>query len=393
MNILDRNRIIGNMASHNISPKSEARSMTQTALRHGQQSAETAMDPYHNIITLGHSGLLENGVFARARSRKRKAHHYEVSPRRTLIVGACDKGQTLAKELTSNFPTDYNVVGFVDDDRVSSSGNYGPVLGGREQLADLVQNHQIDEVIVANCLTETNELARLLAHPSTETEPTPVATQLNGANLFNGDLLPLDMPQALPPAFQQGLKRAFDIVVSSLALIMLAPVLALVAIATKLTSPGPIFYRQQRVGQGGKLFTIYKVRSMKVDAESKTGPILAQRNDDRTTPLGRFLRATHLDEAPQFYNVLRGDMSIVGPRPERPCFVEAYNQHIPAYPERHLVRPGITGLAQVSAGYLSHAYVKLHYDLAYVYNHSVWRDICILAQTPVTIIKTMKSPE
>jgi lipopolysaccharide/colanic/teichoic acid biosynthesis glycosyltransferase len=165
------------------------------------------------------------------------------------------------------------------------------------------------------------------------------------------------------------------------ALIATAPAVAVAALAVKLTSPGPVLYCQERVGRAGRRFTIYKLRTMVAGAEAETGPILAQRRDPRITWVGRVLRATKLDEVPQFFNVLRGDMSVIGPRPERPCFVEEYCRRIPAYPERHRVRPGISGLAQVHGGYRTHVYVKLRYDLIYVSRQSFWLDLEILART------------
>src|SRR5262249_54094337 len=176
-------------------------------------------------------------------------------------------------------------------------------------------------------------------------------------------------------------KRLFDVSFSSGALIASAPALALAALAVNLASPGPLFYARERVGRGGRRFTIYKLRTMICGAENGTGPVLAQPHDPRITRIGRVLRATKLDEVPQFFNVLRGDMSVIGPRPERPCFVETYCRHIPAYTERHRVRPGISGLAQVNGGYRTHVYVKLRYDLLYVSRQSFWLDLQIVART------------
>ena len=166
--------------------------------------------------------------------------------------------------------------------------------------------------------------------------------------------------------------------------------MALAALAIRLTSPGPALYRQERVGCGGRLFVIYKLRTMIEGAENETGPILARRDDPRSTMLGRILRVSKLDEWPQFYNVLRGDMSVVGPRPERPCFVGVFRRHIPAYSQRHTVRPGITGLAQVKGGYRTNVYVKLRYDLIYIHRQSLWLDLWILARTPLTILESIR---
>lgn len=160
-------------------------------------------------------------------------------------------------------------------------------------------------------------------------------------------------------------------------------------IAIKLDSRGPIFYRQERVGQDGRRFLLCKFRSMRQDAEKDTGPVWAREGDDRVTRVGRILRRTRIDELPQFYNVLRGDMSLVGPRPERPMFVEQLSEEIPYYPLRHVIKPGITGWAQINYGYantLEHTVEKLQYDLFYIKNISWILDLLIVFETVKTVM-------
>jgi exopolysaccharide biosynthesis polyprenyl glycosylphosphotransferase len=176
-------------------------------------------------------------------------------------------------------------------------------------------------------------------------------------------------------------KRAFDLVLAALLIVPALPLMALIAAAIRLTSSGPVFFRQARVGRGGRLFTMLKFRTMQVGAERSTGPVLAAANDPRVTVLGKVLRATRLDELPQLWNVLRGDMSFVGPRPERPEFVERYARDIQGYVERLRVRPGLTGYAQVNGEYHTSAATKLKYDLAYIHNRSLWLDLKILTDT------------
>jgi sugar transferase (PEP-CTERM system associated) len=189
--------------------------------------------------------------------------------------------------------------------------------------------------------------------------------------------------------FRQGLartviKRTFDIVVSASLLILALPVMILTAIAIMLESGRPVIYRQERVGQGGQHFNVYKFRSMFADAESDGKPRWAQTNDDRVTRVGRFIRKTRIDELPQLFNVLKGDMSLVGPRPERPFFVRQLEQQLPFYEVRHSVKPGVTGWAQVCYEYgasVDDAGNKLRYDLYYVKNHSLFLDFLILFKT------------
>ncbi len=201
--------------------------------------------------------------------------------------------------------------------------------------------------------------------------------------------LPLLQLKSEPFSGWQGfLKRSFDLLVSATALIVLAPLFLLIALIIKLTSPGPVFYRQQRVGLDGREFTMLKFRSMVVDAEKHTGPVWAQKNDPRVTPIGRFLRRTSLDELPQLINVLKGEMSLVGPRPERKVFVEQFQRHIPKYAERHRVRSGMTGWAQVN-GLRGQSPIeeRTRYDVYYIENWSLWFDIKIILLTFVAIVK------
>jgi len=184
------------------------------------------------------------------------------------------------------------------------------------------------------------------------------------------------------------IKRCFDIMFSIAMLVVTTPLLLLAALVIKVTSRGPVFFRQERVGSGGRAFCIYKLRSMVIDAERWTGPVLAHQYDERVTPVGRFLRRTRLDEVPQFWNVLRGDMSVIGPRPERPEFAQEFADRIPGYVQRLRVRPGITGLAQVYGDYLTSVYHKLRYDWIYMHRMSVWQELQVLVMTVWTVVRS-----
>ena len=204
----------------------------------------------------------------------------------------------------------------------------------------------------------------------------------SGMTLDKIDDVPVFRPQRLSPTLEQrSLKRILDIMVALTGLLLALPLMILTVIAIKIFDPGPIFYSQERLGRYEKPFKVYKFRTMRVDAEKLSGPMLAQENDPRITRLGAFLRAVRLDELPQIWNVLVGDMSIVGPRPERPFFVEQFKQEIPEYVYRMNVKPGITGLAQVYGKYNTTAYDKLIYDLVYIQNAGLRIDLTIIIQT------------
>jgi exopolysaccharide biosynthesis polyprenyl glycosylphosphotransferase len=177
------------------------------------------------------------------------------------------------------------------------------------------------------------------------------------------------------------LKTLFDYTVAIFGIILTSPLMVLAAILILLTSPGPIFYLQERVGKNGRLFRVIKFRSMRVDAERDSGPILSDFNDHRITPVGKILRKAHIDELPQFFNVLNGTMSMVGPRPERPTFVETYSRFIPFFNDRFSIKPGITGMGQIYGGYHSKAEEKLIFDLNYIHNFNLWIDFKICART------------
>ncbi|WP_419877316.1 sugar transferase [Brevibacillus centrosporus] len=195
------------------------------------------------------------------------------------------------------------------------------------------------------------------------------------------DLLVLSIQ---PPRFVPRkllVKRCFDLLVSGFLILLLVPVMLLLYVLIKLTSPGPAIFKQERLGEGGRSYLIYKFRSMVVDAEKSTGPVLAAAKDPRITPIGRFMRSTRLDEIPQLFNVLKGEMSLVGPRPERPFFIQQFQESIPDYAYRLSVKPGITGLAQILANYSTKVEDKLRFDILYVKTYSFVLDIKILLQT------------
>jgi len=309
--------------------------------------------------------------------------------RRVLIVGAGEVGHLLARRLREQGD---EVVGFVDDE-IECSITGLRVLGSRADIERIVEEYRVDEVIIAYAPTWQQRLAEMLVsnghrHVKVKVVPNIVEVVLSGPIADRvGDVPVLDITPRLPSKRLLLAKRLFDVLFAAFGLLVSFPFLVLAAIAIKLTSPGPIIYKQERVGKDGKIFYIFKLRTMVRDAEKVTGPVLASKGDPRITTVGRILRATKLDEVPQFINVLCGHMSIVGPRPERPNFVEEYRERIPHYDERHRIKPGITGWAQVMGGYHTTVYDKLRYDLMYLYHMSLWLDVKIIFLTIWTVLR------
>ncbi len=198
-------------------------------------------------------------------------------------------------------------------------------------------------------------------------------------------------PEAVPLSRRDGYQRAFDLAVLLLGHLLLAPFWALFWVAAPLAvwacDRGPVFYRQERLGRGGRRFHMFKFRTMVPDAEVETGPVWANEAADRTTVVGRVLRFLHLDEMPQMLNILRGEMSFVGPRPERPVLAERFERETPGFSRRLLVRPGVTGLAQVRGRYATPPCQKLRYDLLYIRRMSPWLDLKLLLLTPFALLR------
>lgn len=275
-------------------------------------------------------------------------------------------------------------------------GALGPHLGGIADVPTMVREGRVDDLILATAQDDwrarlVDELALLRpAGADVLLLPGPFES-LVGRMRFRWvrDVPLIEVVNHSEWRIHRPLKRALDLAIAGLLALLALPVMALAGVAVRATSPGPVLYRQQRVGRGGRLFTLWKFRTMVNDAEATTGEVLSRPGDPRVTRLGAKLRAYRLDELPQLWNVLNGTMSMVGPRPERPGFVARYRAAIPGYSERLAVAPGLTGLAQVNGEYRSSARNKLRYDLAYIANWSVWLDLSILVKT-VRIVLTSR---
>jgi Undecaprenyl-phosphate glucose phosphotransferase len=268
------------------------------------------------------------------------------------------------------------------------------VLGTFDDLPALIRRYQIAQVFIALPLhrfSDARHVFDILSQSLVEVRLVADVPNLAGLSLTttNLDGLPV-IGLRESPHFGLNIlvKRAMDVMLSSLALVLVSPVMLLIAALVKLTSPGPVFFKQERCGLNGQVFRMLKFRSMRADAEAQTGAVWAQKGDPRRTRLGAFLRQTSLDELPQFINVLRGDMSLVGPRPERPVYVEQFRQSIPRYMDRHREKAGITGWAQVNGlrGDTSVA-ERTKYDLWYIENWSLSLDVKILLRTIFLIFR------
>lgn len=345
--------------------------------------------------------------------RKRQSRVRGADRNRVILVGARRDARKLLQHLEEKSERGLTIVGFIDagHDRTSRPralrrhlaihplADPVPVLAGLERLDELVDRTGATDVVVALSRKPRRHLHPRLSKFTRSTVP------VHWVPVDHGHLdlaaIPLRPPVEGParrvvgrPSAMDRLrrisridrsraaKRLADIVASGLGLLLLAPLFAVVATAILLTSGRPIFYSQERIGQGGRRFRIFKFRSMRCDAERDTGPIWASDHDKRCTRIGEWLRHTNIDELPQLYNVLRGDMSLVGPRPERPIFVERFRAEIPDYDLRHAVPSGMTGWAQVH-GWRGPTSLRkrIQYDLDYIHRWTFWLDFLIVLMT------------
>ncbi len=309
-------------------------------------------------------------------------------PERLLFVGSGDAARILLQKVSQSPKLGYEVVGFADDERVGNRVAGLPVLGSQSDLASIVREHDIQEVVIALPDASHEELLDMIADCESERATVrifPDVFQIIASEVRMSDMdgLPLlTVRDVALRGWKLAAKRALDLVVSVGGLVFLSPLMLLIALLIKLDSKGPVFYAQKRVGLDGKPFYMLKFRSMQEDAEEETGPVWARADDPRRTWMGHFMRRTSLDELPQLINVLRGEMSLVGPRPERPVFVEQFRQVLPRYMERHNEKAGMTGWAQVNGLRGDTSIVeRTKYDLYYIENWSLLFDLKIIVRT------------
>lgn len=315
----------------------------------------------------------------------------------TLIIGFNKKAHEVHDQIIEHKALGLDVKGYLSLNGMASEGIYknSSVLGPIDDVTSIIDKEDIKEVIIALDKNNSDTLVELIA----KCEPKNVGLKIvpDLYEILSGQAktsqiygLPLiDIMPELMPEWEKKLKRIIDVIVSSLILIISLPVCIISAIAIKLDSKGSIFFIQERCGMNGEIFKMIKFRSMLSDAEKNTGPVWSQKNDPRITRVGKIIRVLRIDEIPQMYNVLKGEMSLVGPRPERPYFVEMLAKEIHYYKRRLKVRPGITGWAQVKHKYdetIEDVKIKLRYDLFYIENMSLRMDFKILFRTVFVVL-------
>ncbi len=331
---------------------------------------------------------------------------YLIKPKRLIIVGAEKAGQEIAQVIESTV-NDFELLGFLDDDERKKGKFFAEiklkVLDSTDKIPALIEDNKVDQIVLANpqeknpLLTKNILNARL---KGIEVIDMPDMYQLLKERIpikyIQDDWLLKEKGFDLSgKIFMIKVKRLIDIAIPSLILLVSLPLWPIIALFIKINSKGPVFYAQERVGKNESFFSLYKFRSM-IDKAEKKGAVWADENDKRITFVGKILRKLHLDELPQLLNVIKGDMSLLGPRPERPEFVEDFKKKIPYYSFRHFIKPGLTGWAQVNYPYassLKDSGEKLEYDLYYISHMNLLLDLKILLKTAKTIVFRRESKE
>ncbi len=334
------------------------------------------------LVTLMASRLVLRGVL-----RKLRANGYNL--RHIVVLAKGDVGDRVLENLAASPEAGLNVLGYFSPTD-SEPGMFKGRTGTLDDGLEYVRSHRVDQVWLAMPLREEDEIQRLLSELRDITADIRLVPDFFGFRLINhsisniANMAVVNVSVTPMDGVNRWVKAVEDRILSLVILTLISPLLLVIAIAVKLSSPGPVFYLQERVSWNGKRFNMIKFRSMPVNVESESGPVWASAEEQRATGVGDFLRKTSLDELPQFWNVLMGDMSIVGPRPERPVFVDKFKDEIPRYMQKHKVKAGITGWAQVN-GWRGNTDLekRIEYDLYYIENWSLAFDIKIILMTVV----------
>lgn len=331
------------------------------------------------------------------RSIQRKLIISGIGRKKALIVGYNDRAREIHDQIISHPALGLDVIAYVaiKDENLAKQYNNIEVAGKVSEIEEIIDRLEIKEVILSVSRQNDDLLIEIISRCETKDVRLKIipdlyeilSGQARTVQLYGFPLI--DINPQLMTDWERAAKRIIDIVVSFLMLLVSAPIILATAIAIKLDSDGPVIYKQERSGLNGKVFKVYKFRSMYQDAEKRTGPVWSQKDDPRITKVGRFIRRVRIDELPQIWNVFKGEMSLVGPRPERPFFVEQLAKEIPYYKRRLRVRPGITGWAQVKHKYdesVEDVKTKLQFDLFYIENMSLKTDIKILFRTVFVVL-------
>ena len=308
--------------------------------------------------------------------------------RHIVIIASGDIGNHVLSNLLSSPEAGFNIQGYFTDDETAPTSLEVTVQGPISDALAYIERNQLDQIWLAMPLRDAEHIETIINDLRNVTSDIRLVPDIFGFRLINHSIssiagLPVINLSVTPmEGINLWIKAIEDFLISAAILLLISPLLLIISVLVKLTSPGPIFYRQQRLSWNGREFTMYKFRTMPVNSEQLTGAVWTASGDKRATPVGSFLRKTSLDELPQFWNVLRGDMSIVGPRPERPVFVEKFKDEIPRYMQKHMVKAGITGWAQVN-GWRGDTDLqsRIEHDLYYIDNWSLWLDLKIIFMT------------
>lgn len=324
--------------------------------------------------------------------------HKRVIGFNTIVIGANEKAVRLFEDMMAQTrPAGNKIIGFLTVDEAESYPleKYVPNLGSYKNLQKVINDHGVEEIIIAIESSEHNLLSQILTLLENRTHTVwgipdlfdILSNQAKTNTIFGSTLLKIS--NGLMPVWQENVKRLLDVVISLISMIIFFPIFIALAIGIKMSSEGPIFYSQVRIGKFGNPFKIYKLRTMLKDAETN-GPLLSSSDDSRITRIGQFMRRTHLDEIPQFINVILGEMSLVGPRPERKYYIDKISEIAPYVTHLQKVRPGITSWGQVKYGYASNVdemVERLQYDMVYLKNISLYVDFKILIYTVMECVK------
>ncbi len=351
-----------------------------------QQHFSREMTIIFYVINIVVGIIIRLGIHMSLRAMRKKGFNQK----HVLLIGYSQTAKGYIDRIKANPQWGYTVMGILDDNIVSGTEYRGiKVIGRTANLEIILPENKLDEIAITLGLNEYNKLEHIVAEcekSGVHTKFIPDYMKIIPTKPYTEDLLGLPVINIryvpLSNTFNSLVKRCMDIFGALVAIILFSPIMVIVALLIKITSKGPLIYKQERVGLHNKPFKMYKFRSMVVQSEKDEKKCWTTKGDARVTPIGRFIRSTSIDELPQLFNILKGDMSLVGPRPERPFFVEKFKEEIPRYMVKHQVRPGLTGWAQVS-GYRGDTSImkRIEYDLYYIENWTLGFDIKILFLT------------